>query len=359
MDATDRISEVKQEITLKELILIIWEYLLYLWSKKWWLLIAGLILAGLFAYQAYRTEALYLGEISYIINDDKGDAVSGSVGSILGQFGISGGGSDYNLDKVLAICNSKRIVQKTLVDSVEVMGVNNLIGNHIIEYYDYDKYWAEKDMDKWVGFRFTSSDRDAFGRREQTVLNQLQLHLKGSDDFDPLIRTSYDDNGILFITGSSLSEQLTLALINGIYDNLSVFYTTQAIGKQTKSFQRLSAKTDSVRRELLSAEYQLADYQDRSLGLVQRRDQLKLEQLTRKVELLTLMYGEVLKNKEASRFILDGNTPFFQVLDNAIPPLRRSTPDIPRKGLQGFFLGVVLCSFVLIGYYIFQQILKS
>ncbi|MEL6276275.1 MAG: Wzz/FepE/Etk N-terminal domain-containing protein, partial [Bacteroidota bacterium] len=119
------------EITLKELILKIQEYFWYLWGKKWWIIAAGLIGGAIGFYRAWTTPLTYTAELTFMVNEDDG-ANAGGVGAILGQFGLGGGAtSEYNLDKILALSRSRRIIREVLFDSVEINSEADLIANHI------------------------------------------------------------------------------------------------------------------------------------------------------------------------------------------------------------------------------------
>jgi uncharacterized protein involved in exopolysaccharide biosynthesis len=116
------------EITLKELILKIQEY----WQEilKNWKLIFLIIIpfVAFFLIKAFLTPATYSAQLTFMVNEDEGGGGFGGVSAILGQFGFGGGGqSSYNLDKILELSRSRKIIQMALFEKVNIDGKKGLL----------------------------------------------------------------------------------------------------------------------------------------------------------------------------------------------------------------------------------------
>jgi hypothetical protein len=353
---------INDEITLKELLLGAKYYFFFLLSKFWIILIGGLMFSAIFFYQAYVEVETYVAELTYTVNEEKGNS-AGGVGAILGQFGLGGAsGSEHNLDKIIAFGRSRRIVQQVLLDSVKLQGVDDLIANHIINIYDYHDYWREKGEVSLAEFYFTDENIDNFSREEVQVLKHLYKFVIGTSQAKITGITKLDKSeqtGVLSIVTTSKNEELSLYVTSKLYDKLSAFYINQSVEKQLVNHEIISNKSDSVANALSSAEYRLAKSKDRSGNLFQNSDRLMQARLLREVQTLSLLYGELLKNKETAAFVLQTTTPFFQLVDQPLLPLDKSRKSYIKQIVFGGSLGVVLMILGLILWKIGKEALEE
>ena len=92
------------------------------------------------------------------------------------------------------------------------------------------------------------------------------------------------------------------------------------------------------------------------LDLIKMYDNLPTAQSTRDMQMYTAMYAEVIKNRETTEFILKGQTPYFQIIDSPILPLKKEN----KRGwvmwaLIGFMIGSMMCSGIIIGYHYIKE----
>ncbi|MBC6994167.1 hypothetical protein QWY85_18595 [Neolewinella lacunae] len=332
----------QDELTFKELVHAIGAIVGFLFTKKVYIILAVLLGAGIGGIMAYLKPVTYNAQISYMVNEETGDG--GGLGSLLGQFGLGGGGAgDLNYDKILELCRSNRIIFSTILDSATVNGQNDLLGNHLIRQLELHEEWEDATDPSYANFYFQHTDRTRFTRTENAILKSLYYRIVGTPeqkDSEKILKASYSDvSRILYIAVRTGREDLSIALAKRIYAHLSDFYVSQSIEKQLATLTTVQAKVDSIATELRSAEYRLAQVQDRSLGLLQRSDQVVQDRLRRDVLVLSTMYAEALKNRETASFVLSNETPFLQVVDDVIPPLPPSKASKTRWILIGAFLG--------------------
>ncbi|HHS96056.1 MAG TPA: hypothetical protein ENJ45_05645 [Phaeodactylibacter sp.] len=343
------------EVTLKGLILKIQEYWREVW-RNWKLLFLFPIPFVIYMlYSAITSPPLYNDTLTFMVNEDEGGALGG-VGAILGMVGLGGAkGGKYNLDKILELARSRRIVQAALLEKRTIDGKSDFLANHIIRIYNLHEEW-EEDTTGMANFYFKHGDIASFSFLENKVLKDLYGDVVGGEDTEGLVKTGYGkDSGIMKMKLSTESEGLTIELADALYNQLSAYYIEKSIEKQLKTFQIVEAKVDSIHQLLQTKEYAMAAYEDSHRGLWTKTNKLKKEQLRKEIQVLNILYGESLKNLEIADFSLKTKTPFVQLIDAPVAPIE---PLLESKILAiilgGIIGGMVAVTFIL-GRYIYRQ----
>ena len=346
------------EITLKELILKLGEFWNYLWSAKWWIILCSIVIGAFMIIRTLREPTLYPAELTFMVNEDEGNNL-GAVASVLGQFGFNAGNkSEFNLDKILELSRSKRIIYPSLFDTVWIDGTPQLMANHIIDIYEYHESWADSKDETLHNFLFSEPNHQEVSITGQKALKSIYTKVVGNEkrSNDPLLESQYgEETGILSLTVTAESEALAITLVNSIYQYLSEYYISKSIEPQQSTVDALSVKTDSLKKALTDAEFRLAAYDDSNLSLFSQKDRIRRDRLAREVSILTILYGETLKNFETASFALQNNTPFFQVIDPPIAPI--SPP--PKSLIRALVIGLVLGGFLAALFFIFQKIYRD
>ncbi len=348
------------EITLKELILKLQEFWKELWERKLVIILIALVFGLLFFLKSNREPVLFNAELTFMVNEDEGNSM-GAMASVLGQFGLGGmgrGNSEFNLDKILELSRSKRIIYRTIMDTVIYDAKPEIVANHIINLYEFHKGWNKSKDENLHNFLFDINDLSKINETGQKALKSIYTKVVGNKkkSNDPLFSSSYgEETGILNLSVSSESEALSIQLANSIFKYLSEYYITKTIEPQQETVNALSSKTDSLQGALASAEYRLANYDDTNLSLFTQKDRVRRDRLQREVSILTIMYGEAVKNLETANFALQNKTPFFQVIDPPIAPISASPKSYLRSILIGLFLGGFLASL----FYLFRKIFRD
>lgn len=346
----------EDEISLKDLILKIQEYF-WVVLRKWWLVALITIPIVLYHfYQAHTTPVVYSATLTFMLNEDEGGGMGG-LSAILGQFGFGGGSKGkYNVKKLLELSKTRRIVQSVLFEKVNLNDKYDFLANHIILEYDYHSNWEEQETLK--GFLFRHDSIAAFTRIENMILKMLHGQVISTEK--GLMSTSIDnDSGIMSLSTKTTSEQLSIILSELIYEKLSSFYIDKTIERQKATFELFKSKTDSIQQALNSTQYQLLRFQDTHRNLTLKQYESEQFRLQREVQKLILSYGEAYKNLEVADFSLKSATPFVQVIDYPIPPIRGKGSSKLVAIIKGGIIGVILGITIVLGLYIFQQIMNE
>jgi uncharacterized protein involved in exopolysaccharide biosynthesis len=341
---------------LREILAVASAFWSYLWTKKWLVILIGITGGVTGGFIAWRSPVTYSANLTYMINEDDGPSMGG-LGSVLGQFSLGrGGGSEYNLDKVVILSGSRRIIHNVLLDSVVIGGTKDLVANHLIDVYNMNEQWVELEDERLIDFRFTSSDLATFDRTSRKVLIELFGRMVGNptEGIQGLMNSVYNDSGILSLSIKSENEEFSVNVTKKIYDKLSRFYIEQSIQKQKVTYDQISDKTDSVLQELRIVEVRLARVKDRFNDVLTRSSRIEEGRLTRDAQMLTIMYGEAIKNRESAEFLLSSVTPFFQVIDDVMTPLSKNKKSIPKAGVIGGVVGGVLIVGLFLTVFLFR-----
>jgi len=341
------------EISLKELILKLQEFWYELW-RNWWLII--LFCIPVLAYNLYKHSTFvkeYTAQLTFMVNEDEGGGGLGGVSSVLGSFGLGGGsGGEYNLEKMLSLLKSRKIIQEVLLKRVKLNGEEDYFANHIIKLQGLHENWSDPgEGTDLSNFLFTRADIANFDIRENTALKYIHTHLIGNTHSSipaKLKSTISEDTGIMEISIDTEDEQLSIRLIEALFDRLSTYYVDKSIEKQLNSYNIVSAKADSIQTELRNSEYALANFMDKNRGLYNRKDQLQQFRLEAQVKMLGTAYAKVIEQKEIAEFSLNDQTPVVQIIDYPISPIEPSKSSLVKNIILSLLIGGFLGGFIVV-----------
>lgn len=321
----DKNENIQEQVSLKEVVLKIKEYIQELLNKKFWIMGSAVVFGAIFGLRTMLTPTEFEAKTTFMVNDDEGGGMSG-ISAILGQFGMGGGGGGkYNYTKIIEIANSNRILKQVLFDTIDIEGKSDLVANHIIDIYDFHKKWENDTLQS--GFYFKRGN--VRNSKVELMATKKLISLMRGDIDNPkskkLLSLSYNEEStILALKSMTFSENLSIALARLWYEKLSKFYINKSVERQQSTYDALKHKTDSIYGLLVGNERNAARFQDQSRGMLLNQNKLPLIQSMRNQEIFGAMYGEVLKNKETAEFMLKSSTPFFQILDEPELPLNSS-----------------------------------
>lgn len=350
----------EDEITLKELILKVQEFGEELFSKWWIILLFVLISTGFFLYKHFNTETTYTAKLTFMVDSNEGGGFSG-VTAVLAQFGLGGGKSRSNLDKILAISKSRRIVYDVLLKKVEIDGNVDYFGNFLIDIKNLRVNWKNSDVEGLYDFKFIDSDRSVDHELRDRVLGSLYgLIVGGPKSKDQLFKSDYDeDTGIMTFEVESKSEIFAARLTDSIFSHLSQFYIEKTTNKALKTHRIFKLKTDSIYNLLSGKQYAMANIQDVDRASYLRTSRVSRDRLIGEIEILTRAYAESYKNTEIAAIDLEMKTPYITTIDRPVLPLSKTQSSLMPNILLGILLGGFLGSIFLITNKIYRDVMNS
>lgn len=344
-------EEHKEELSLRQIITIVQEYGQYLWSKKWWILIAVSVSTSVFFGVQVTKKPLYVASLDFMINENEGGG--GGLSGILGQFGMMGGGSEagINQQRVILIGESYPVLASFLMDSVSAEGRYDKIANHLIHTQELDTSWISTIATWAESTKRTDSMDIAYNR----VMKNLVRYLK-NDDNGPVFSVEIDKKtNVLQVIFQTRSADLSVSLSALFYEMLSERYVQKTTSAKQRDYDILTEKKDSIYGLLLDTEQQFAISTDRNRGLVLNQDRVPSIDKRRKIEMYSQMYGELIKRQQTAEYILLSNTPLFEVLESPLLPIGDS------NGLNWVYIVLfVVVAFILVsGVFILRKLASS
>ena len=344
------IENHSDEITLKELILVIQDYTKEVF-RKWWLV--GIITAlciGFFLYKHYTHVVTYPYEIKFMVEGEGGQA---PIGGLLGQFGI--GKQNANPIKIQEVARSNYIFNRIAFSKNE----GKLVANNILTTYELNSKWGETSS-KLANYTFdqsnnlqTSTDKLAFKKLEGLVW-------KGSgNDGKALLAINYSfDEGIFKINANSENGQLSKSLANSLYIQVADFFENEILKNKTKALSVLESRLDSLKVLRISKNNELAIFDDRSLGVVSNTYRSKRNIIQQDLIAISGSYSEVLKNKELAEFNLNSSKALFLQIDKTLEPISGVGSSIKKKIIYGLTIGLFLSIFIIVVVKAYQILIK-
>lgn len=305
--------------------------------KFFYVVFIFILIGGVVAFFLESTKSEpYTATLSFTVKEGGNDSFGG-IGSVLGQIGINS--SESNLDKIVEIGRSKIIIYEVLLKEVDVDGEVKPIGDHIISLYP--EY-----------FLGSESVLSVAGDKNLPILKALynkflgNLSKGGEGGF---VKISYNfTTQILYVNVKLKSERLAMLIIDEIYNTLSNFYIMESVQKSVKSLESLTTKTDSINNVLQKTKISLARYKDRSSNFFLQKDIVTQQELELEIQILSIMYVEIVKNREATKYIIENKMPFFQIIDRPILPLDRYTRLYVRNTIIGSIFGGLVGVFIIL-----------
>ncbi|MDQ8004337.1 MAG: Wzz/FepE/Etk N-terminal domain-containing protein [Pedobacter sp.] len=349
------------EISLKELILKIGEWWQYLWSKKWIIIVAGLI-GGLLGFgYAYMKKPIYTATTTFVLESgEKGGGLGAYVG-VASMMGIDlggGGGGIFQGDNILELYKSRTMLEKTLFSSLDSASKQPLIERYV-EVNQLRKGWEKKTELEDIRFNVDELKKPKLNEKSQRLRDSLIGKIVESIAKADLTVAKPDKKlSIIKVDVKSKDEIFAKRFNEELVNNVNEFYIQTKTKKSLDNVIILQRKTDSVRAVMNGAIYSAAVVADATPNLnptrqVQRAAPVQRAQFSAETNKAVL--GEMVKNLEMSKMSLMKETPLIQVVDQPVYPLQKE-----RLGkAKGTALGGIIFGFLITLALLFRAAVKN
>ena len=207
-----------------------------------------------------------------------------------------------------------------------------------------------------TGFRFTHEDFSSFSLLENKALKKLHRFMMGKELQGGAFLSDYSEfSRILNFSMTSTDADLSIKIVKNLYNKLDDYYFGKSVEKQTKNYNLIKTKYDSIQTALNSVMYGIAQFEDQKQGLVRKQDTYRLKQMKGEELKLAGMLAEVEKQYQLAQIAKQSNDAYIQLIDDPILPLK----PVNKGRIYYFLLGGLVGGFLSLTYLIFKKIYQD
>lgn len=335
------------EVSTKEFVQSIQDWILYLWSKWRILLLSGLVGGGIGLFFSFVKKPVYTATTTFVL--EGGDA-KGGLSRLAGMAAIAGidlGGSAGGIfqgDNILELYKSRNMLERTLFTRVYPDSTELLIERYIV-YSNIRDDW--KDMPELLGLDF---------HQDPSTLDSITLRLRNGAitaianaiRSDVLTVEKPDKSlSIIQVDVKSTDETFSKVFNENLVHEVNEFYIQTKTKKSSDNIAALQIKVDSVRAVMTGAIYAGARVSDETPNLNPTRQVQRIgpaQEAQFSAEANKAILSQLLQNLELTKMMLQQEEPLIQLVDTPVYPLK-----IDRIGkAKGIIIGGILFAFLTV-----------
>jgi len=343
------------EISLKELVLKIREWWQYLWSKKWTIIIAGVIGGALGLTYSFIKKPVYTATTTFVLESGEKSGGLGQYAGIASMMGIDlggGAGGIFQGDNILELYKSRTMIEKTLFSPVDSVTKQPLIEKYI-EMNKLRRGWEKKPELKNLHFAITGLGQKVDNPKTQRLRDSVIGKVVESIGKGYLNVAKPDKKLSLIVVDVKSTDEVFAKRFNEeLVKNVNDFYVQTKTKKAIDNVNILQHKTDSVRAVMNGAIYSAVAVADATPNLnptrqVQRVAPAQKAQFSAETNKAVL--SALVQNLEMANMALLKEAPLIQIVDEPIYPLfKEKLGKIKGIVLGGFLLGLLAVLFLLV-----------
>jgi hypothetical protein len=340
-------AESKEDYySIREIVLQVKSFSLYLLRKWWTLLLAVLLGLGLGVIYYFMQKPKYEAETTFILEEKSSSG--GGLAGLASQFGFNvgslGGGAMFSGDNILTILSSKKVVQKVLLSKVDdnVYGKTTLADIYL-EFSGIKKSWQNKAAP--ANFSF-SGINGQMSPVQDSILNNiygdLLKHCLKAE------RTS-KQGSIISVKVTSADCVFSRLLSERLVEEASRLYLDVKVSTAQANINQLQSRSDSLLVLLNRKSYTAAASLPLDYNPGVRSAIVPGEIASRDKAVLATLYAEVTKSLEMSKLMLAQQTPVIQILDR---PTQLLSDNKKGKRFYGLIGGLSLLLMAIAGLFL-------
>jgi hypothetical protein len=361
MNINDSYTE-NEDLTFKQIVLFLKEWISFLKSKVILILIIGVIGALLGLISAISSKTKYNALLTFALEDDKSSSPSGGGGisSALGlasSFGIdlggAGGGGIFASANLIELMKSRFIIEKTLLSAITIDDKTISLADYYIQINNLRDSWINNEL-KNITFP-PNTNRSNFSLQQDSVLEIISKKIKSIDNLS--IFQKDKKVAIISILVTSPNEIFAKKFCEKLASEVSQFYIETKSKKAKLNVDILQKQSDSVRASLNNSMVEAAGESDKVFNL---NLALNLKGVPSRKKIVDVQANsKILENitvqLELAKITLRKETPLIQIIDKPIFPLEK----IKTSKLISILIGFVASSLVTIFYLLMNRMYKK
>lgn len=319
----------KDEVSLKEILLKIKDWLRFLFSK-WWIICLFGILGGILGvcYATFK-KAVYTATTTFVLEDDKGGSGLGSIAGLASIAGVDlqAGGGVFQGDNIFELYKSRKMVAQTLLTEVVIAGKKQLLIDKYIDFNKLREKWADKP--ELANLHFEGKSKLDTNVERKKRLTDSVINVIVSDITKNYLFVAKQDKklNIIKVDVKASNEDFAKIFNETIVQNVNDFYVKTKTKKALENVKILQQKTDSVRYVMNGAINRAAFVADATPNLNQVRQAQRIAPIQRSqfsAETNKAILSSLIQNLELAKISLRKEAPLIQVIDEPVYPLAKS-----------------------------------
>ncbi|TAG31667.1 MAG: hypothetical protein EAZ35_03175 [Sphingobacteriia bacterium] len=286
----------------------------------------------------------YAGKVSFIL-EEKSGGMGGGISGLASQFGFDIGGLTGSAglfagDNILDILKSRTIIEKVLlsrVDSATNLKSATLADSYLLWSGLHEK-WKKNTALSTCNFTHTIAGK-ANTRLQDSVL--LVIYQQLTKKYVTAERLN-KKGSIIEVVTTSPNEIFSKLFTERLVLETMRMYVDLKTSVAAKNIRRMEQRSDSLMQLLNTKSYKSANLQVLDANIAFKSSAVPVELSQRDKSVTYALYTEVMKNLEASRMALAGQTPVINLLDNAKYPLEDQQIPLLKLIFIGVFGGLGL-----------------
>jgi len=330
-------------------------YWFYFILSKWLKIGIGAVLILLLVIAAnYLKPKSYTARTTFVLENESSNGL-GDLGSLASLAGVnigalSEGSVLFQIDNIQELYRSQRMIEKTLLTTIDVDGGDSKLISRFAESNKLDKDW----MNKGVDLNSFSVPRDQFTRTQDSLLRESVKLI--NERFlivgKPNRKASILEVGFVH-EDETLAKEFTEIHVN----NVNQFYLETKTKKSAANLKILQTQADSVKRVLDSSILRLAEIDENipNPNPLYKTSQVPYQKAMIEVQANSVIYQEIVKQLELAKVAHRNQMPLIQIIDQPRYPL----PDNRWKLLKTVVIGGFIGVFIMTLYVLVNEIVKS
>lgn len=298
-------------------------FLQYLISKA--KLLLGLMALGLllaFVYSLIQ-QPKFEAKASFIL-EEKSGGMGGGLSGLASQFGfdvgsLTGSAGLFAGDNILDIIKSRTIIEKVLLTKVDSSKApkGETLADLFLQWSKLKNKWSNKQGLNAVNFSNSGNGQPNSRLQDSVLLVIYQKIIKKNLAVERLNKKG----SIIEITTTTPNEVFSKLFTERLVLETIRMYVDIKTSVATRNISRLEKRSDSLMELLNTKSYKSAAMQVLDANAAYKTTAVPVEVSQREKSVTYALYSEVMKNLEASRMGLAGQTPVINMLDQARYPL--------------------------------------
>ena len=352
-------AAAEDEVSLRDILKNIGEYIRFIFSK-WWLLVICAALGGVLGYlYTYKQVPVYTATCTFILDGAGAGAPTSLQGlpQLLGGQSApasSGGGllGLFQTSNYPALYKSRRILEKLMLSEANFNGKEMLL----IDYYiDLKKYRTGPLKSQFENLNFNIR-KEQFTSKHNLVIDMVLSDMKKLFT----IQNAEVGPPVLSIRAQTPDSLLSKIVSEKIIEIVNEFYIETKNYKAKENIEKLEKNSDSLKRALFTAMNSVASAQEQIPNANTAYQTVKLPPQKRQLEVgfLQSLYTTTASELATARNEMRGIPPFIIVLDKPTFPLPLSEPDIKTGIALGIAASIILATLILIMFFLIKKLLS-